>query len=264
MNFYWLYDTPNWLFASITMGVFVAFSVAGLALTRAWVARAFGRHHDNDIVSYYLATVGVFYGITLGLIAVGTYQNYSDVESKVAEEAASVGGIYRDVSSYPEPARSQLRGLMEEYTRYVIEEAWPQQHKGIIPSGGTERTTSFQAVLMRFNATTESEKALHVETLREFNHMVEVRRLRLQSVIGGLPSIMYMVIVLGALVNIMVSWLFVVDNYKLHAFLNALMAALLGLLVFLIAAMDNPFRGGFSVGPDPFVVVRTQLMTPGK
>lgn len=264
MNFYWLYHTPNWLFASIMIGVFVVFSMAGLWLTRAWVTRAFGRHHYNDVVSYYLAAVGVFYGITLGLIAVGTYQNYTDVERKVAEEAASVGAIYRDVSSYPEPSRSQLRGLIEEYTRFVIEEAWPQQQKGIVPSGGTDQITGFQELLLRFNATTESEKALHVETLRQFNHLIELRRLRLQSVTSGLPSIMYMVIVIGALVNIIVSWLFVLDDYKLHAFLNVLMAALLGLLVFLIAAIDNPFRGGFSVGPDPFVEIRTQLMTPGK
>ncbi len=228
------------------------------------MTRTFGRQRHNDIVSYYLAAVGVFYGITLGLIAVGTYQNYADVDRKVAEEAASVGAIYRDVSSYPEPARSQLRGLIEEYIRFVIEEAWPQKRQGIIPSGGTERITRFQEVLAPFNATTESEKALHVETLRQFNHMVELRRLRVQSVTGGLPSTMYTVIVLGALVNIVVSWLFVVDDYKLHAFLNILMAGLLGLLVFLIAAMDNPFRGGFSVGPDAFVVIRTQLMTPGK
>ncbi len=33
MNFYWLYETPNWLFASLTVGVFVAFLMAGLRLT---------------------------------------------------------------------------------------------------------------------------------------------------------------------------------------------------------------------------------------
>jgi hypothetical protein len=34
-----------------------------------------------------------------------------------------------------------------------------------------------------------------------------------------------------------------------------LFASLLGLLVFLTAAMDNPFRGEFSVSPDAFQIV---------
>jgi hypothetical protein len=51
---------------------------------------------------------------------------------------------------------------------------------------------------------------------------------------------MYVVIVVGAFLNIMVSWLFIIDNYRLHNTLNILMAALLGLLVYLIVVMDNP------------------------
>ena len=98
--------------------------------------------------------------------------------------------------------------------------------------------------------------------MRQFNNMVVLRRMRLQSVPSGLPGSMYSVILIGALLNIMVSWLFVVENVGLHSFLNVLMAALLGLLVYLIAAMDNPFRGDFSVSPDAFVEVRDQLMKP--
>lgn len=54
------------------------------------------------------------------------------------------------------------------------------------------------------------------------------------------------------------SWLFVVPNYRIHQILNGPMAALLGLLVFMIAAMDNPFRGEVSVGPEAFLGVRRQ------
>ena len=38
------------------------------------------------------------------------------------------------------------------------------------------------------------------------------------------------------------------------------MGLLLGSLIFLIAAMDNPFRGEFSVGPDAFQLIYEGLM----
>ena len=45
-------------------------------------------HSHNEIVGFYLSAVCLFYGITLGLLAVGTWQAYSDVDSKVDEEAS--------------------------------------------------------------------------------------------------------------------------------------------------------------------------------
>jgi hypothetical protein len=262
MNFYWVYDLPNWLFATLTIAVFIAFSVVGQALTRKLVLHLFGRHPHNDIVSFYLATVGVFYGITLGLIAVGTYSTFSDVDHSVSEEAASVAALYRDVSGYPEPAKTQLRSDVEEYTKFVIEEEWPQQKNGIIAPQETDHVNKLQAALGAFNPTTEGEKAIHAEALHQFNRLIELGGIRMQNVTNGLPATMYGVIILGAFFNIVVSWLFIVENFNLHMTLNVLLAALLGLLVFLIAAMDNPFRGEFSVGPDAFESVRDQVMKP--
>jgi len=47
----------------------------------------------------------VFYGLLAGLVAVATYQNYSDVERTVSREGASLAAMYRDISSYPQPIR---------------------------------------------------------------------------------------------------------------------------------------------------------------
>jgi len=76
-----------------------------MGTTRSWG----DRHSHNEVVGYYLAAVCVFYGITLGLLAVATWQTYSDVATRVGEEAAAVGALYRDVSGLPEPNRKELQ-----------------------------------------------------------------------------------------------------------------------------------------------------------
>jgi hypothetical protein len=260
MNFYWVYDLPNWLFAVLAMSAFVAFSTIGLWISRRLVLRWFGGHPYNDVVSFYLSTAGVFYGITLGLIAVGTFTTFTEIDRGVSREAAAIGALYRNAGAYPEPARGELRRLMEDYTRFVIDEEWPKQRQGALPPEGAERVTRLQETLGAFDPATEREKILHAEALNQYNRMMEERRMRLQSVRSGLPLTMYMVVIAGAALNIMVSWLFVVKIFRLHVFLNMLMAALLGLLVYLIAVMDNPFRGEFSVGPDAFEYVRDRVM----
>jgi hypothetical protein len=259
--FYFVYDLPNWLFGLLCVAFSVAISVAGLALSRPVVNRILGPGAGyNDIVSYFLSACGVFYGITLGLIAVGAWSTFNEVDTKVSNEASALAALYRDVSSYPEPHRTTLTDQLKEYTRFVIEEAWPQQRVGIVPKGGTERLTTFQQFLYMFEPTSGREEIIHAEAVSRFNVLVTTRRLRLQAVTAGLPSSLWAVVGVGAALSVMLTWLFRLDNLRLHILLVSITSAMIGLLIFLTAAMDNPFRGEVSIGPDAFITVRDQLM----
>ncbi|GGY65430.1 hypothetical protein GCM10011613_06610 [Cellvibrio zantedeschiae] len=260
MNLYWLYDLPNWLFCALVVVAFVTFSMLGLWLSRRLVLRFIGKHPNNDIVSFYLAAVGVFYGITLGLIAVSTYTSYSEAGDIASQEAAAISALYRDINSYPEPERSKLRQQVKEYVRIVIEDVWPRQQQGEAPMFGTHQLNQINTTLLEFTPNTEREKIIHTEALNQFNNALTQNSLRLQSVQSGLPATMYMVIIIGALLNIMVSWLFIIENFRLQSLLNILMAGLLGLLVFLIAVMDYPYRGDYSIKPDGLEFVRDNIM----
>jgi len=57
----------------------------------------------NEILGDFLQYFGVIYGLLLGLLAVATYQNHTDVEKAVSSEASSLAALYRDVTAYPEP-----------------------------------------------------------------------------------------------------------------------------------------------------------------
>jgi hypothetical protein len=70
----------------------------------------------------------------------GTYQNHADAEKAVETEAAALAALYRDVSAYPEPYRTDLRAFVRDYTRSTIEEAWPLQRQR--PSSYPERRQS--------------------------------------------------------------------------------------------------------------------------
>jgi hypothetical protein len=261
MNLYWVYDIPLVWFGLCVVGAFAGLSVLGLYLTRPLVARLVGPPPGvNDVVSYYFAAVGVFYGLTIGLIAVATWQAYSDSDKAVGSEAAALAALYRDASSYPEPIATDLKALIKEYTRYVIEEAWPMQKRGEVPSGGTERISLFQNRLYTFEPTTPGQQAIHSETLRAFNRVVELRRARLQAVTAGLPATLWWVVIIGSVMTIASGFLFHLSKFRIHMILTVIMASLMGLLAFLIAAMDNPFRGEVSIGPDAFSLVYKGLM----
>ena len=123
----------------------MGFTCLGTVLIRPWVRRnAADQNGWNTLIGAVYAAYVVFYGITLALIAVSAYQGYVAANQTVGREAAALGTLYRDVSSYPEPIRGELQAMLRDYTRYVIEEAWPAQRRGVIPEGGTRGPPPFR------------------------------------------------------------------------------------------------------------------------
>jgi len=261
MSLNWLYFLPAFIFFTLVILFFAAFSITGFLLVRKYVERWLGKPPaQNEVLSYYIAATGVVYGITLGLIAVGVWENYIHVNNKVEEEAATLSELYRDLGSYPEPVRSKMETELKLYTRYVIDEAWPLQSEGIVPIGGVDHMDNFQKMLYVYEPSTPGQQILHASVLRSFNDYVLLRRFRIQNVTKGVQGMIWWVVFFGALINLILSWLFVVNNRSLHVLMNGLLGALIGALVFLIIALDFPFRGWFKVGSEPFKYAYEQLM----
>jgi hypothetical protein len=264
MNLYWVYNLPNWLFGVLTVAVTMAVGLAGLYVTRKWVRRVHGdRHSHNEVVGFYLSAVCVFYGITLGLIAVATWQAYSDVDARVGEEAAAVGALYRDVSSFPDPDRTQLQTDLRQYARQVVDVAWPLQRRGIVPQEEGNTLSMFQAHLTQFEPATEGQKIIYA-ACRGFNQIAELRGRRLQGVRDGLPGPLWTTVLAGAFLNIAMTWFFDMRSQSMHFWMTVMLSALLGLLIYLLGALDNPFRGEISVSPEPFEIMYHRRMLTGK
>ena len=120
---------------------------------------------------------------------------------------------------------------------------------GIVPTDDAERIDSISDTLFAFEPSKESERILHAETLRQFNNLIEIRRSRLANVTTGLPPVLWWVVAFGALLNIMLIWMQDMERH-VHLILGGLLASILGAVIFLIAELDNPFRGEVSIGPD--------------
>jgi hypothetical protein len=251
-DFFWIYEIPPTRLALLSIGVFVGFYWAGLILFRP-ILRQFVKNTRgaNDIVGYILSCFCVFYGLLLGLIAVTAYQNVSEAGSNVTREAAALSALYEDVSRYPEPHGQNLRWLLRDYTRYVIKYAWPLQQQGIVPEEGTIRAEAFNDRLLDFEPRTPAQEILHAEALRQFNHFLECRRMRLFSVKSALPASMWFVMILGAVLTIAMCWLFDM-TFVTHLVLGGILAAYLGTMMYLIIDMNQPFRGDVSISPEAF------------
>jgi hypothetical protein len=258
--FYWLYEIPVLSLVGLFALIFVGLCWLGTIVISPVVAPWFhAKEQLNEVLGDFLQYFGVIYGLLLGLLAVATYQNHTDVEKAVASEASSLAALYRDISAYPEPDRSELKALIREYTRSTIEDAWPLQRKGIDP-WKVNRAAPLHARLGIVEPKTEGQRALHTAALRQFNEFFEARRLRLFYVTAGIPAIMWYTVAVGALMNMILIWMFDL-RLGTHLLLGGVISFFTGTMICLIVLLDNPFRGEVGVAPYAFELIYSQMMS---
>ena len=210
---------------------------------------------DNGVVGWFFSGTLTIYGITLGLIAVSTWETSSSVAGLASREAATIAALYRDAGGFASPLRENLRGKLRDYTSFVIEKEWPAQRHGIILTDGRRILNDFQTPLYANEPTTEGLRILQAEAIRTFNELVELRRQRTEAVDQSVPKEIWLVILMGGALTIATSYCFQVQQFRLHLLLTTGLAAMIGLLVFLIAALDQPYRGAVSVEPTAYQII---------
>lgn len=259
----WLYEIHP-LYAGLALVVIIeTVSMIGLFVTRRLIIPHLHYHEGaNDAVSGTVQAIGVFYGITVGLIAVSVWSANSNASELVSKEATSIGALYRDVSGYPEPIRTELRSKLREYAVFVIEKAWPAQQvgQGQRVNGGTMIMDELQDRLYTFQPANPGQIALHSETISAFNKLIECRNLRIDAVNSGLSATMWVVIWVGAIISIGIAYFFNIPDPKLHVVLVALMSGFLAIVLFMIIINDRPFFGHVSISSDPYKLILDRVI----
>ena len=256
----YLSHLPPWLCGVIIVSLFVSLAVGGLPVFQ-WLSAGRLRlteEMNNDII-FFASAIGVFYSLTVGLIAVGVWSTYSTVENTVSAEATAIGCFFRDISGYPEPVRTKLQGHVRNYTVFLIDQAWPAQRRGKITDDATRRLTALEQELVHFEPATVGQQVLHAETLHQYNEVASLRRQRVHAIGGGLPSVMWSVVLIGAFLTISVTYLLKIQR-GVHFMLTAFLAMFIGLVVFVIACLDQPLSGPLAIDARPYHLVLDRLI----
>jgi len=242
--------------ALLFCGGFVSLTVVGIFLCRPYSQRwIHGRRNANDMIGFSLQSFAALYGILLGLLAVEAYQDFSAAKDAVSKKALTFATLYHDLNGFPMPLREALQRDLHDYAVEAVETHWPEDPYAPAPTGASPTLRRMMTKLLGFEPSTKTEELVHGEVFRQVNVMIEQRRLLLASENAGIPAPLWAVVYLGAFLYMLLMCLFDMERH-VHLLLSVTTALFLGAVVFLIAALDNPFRGGVTVDPEPIIAVR--------
>src|SRR4051812_37604956 len=111
-----IYDGPAWIIGPVCVLGFVVPAMVGLWLVHRSIHQRLKLGEtlvDNGVVGWFFSGSLTIYGITLGLIAITTWERSSTVSGIASREAATIAALYRDTGGFASPLREELHGNCE-------------------------------------------------------------------------------------------------------------------------------------------------------
>lgn len=251
----WLHDLPLWLGALIVCAVFVVPATVGSYVLQPSIARLFSGERDiNTVLGFLLNAFALYFGVLLALLSIAVFENHNKAEDAVVREAATIIKLYRDLRGYPEPLRGQLGETLHKYVDEVIGPGWTLQERGEPNLKETDIMTEFHRLVSEYKPEDTGAAIRHAETLRALNEFIEARRVRIDAGDEAIPKIMWFVVLVGAVMNIIVIWMFDLRPFT-HAVIGGTLSLFVGLVIYMVAVLDAPFKGGYGLKPDAIIAI---------
>jgi hypothetical protein len=243
-------------------------ALAGLELVQRLVP-ATSRQRHNDVAGFIYAALGVIYAVLLALVVIAVWEEYDAANETVEQEANAVAEIAWLAHRLPEPEGSHIQELARSYAEEVIHQEWPLMEQGEAPAmtqtqgtpSGWTLIDEIRANLQGFQPRTPADEQLYAEGLDQVQRLADARRMRLVAAEEGIPGVLWSVLIFGGVAAIGFTYLFGLANTWAHRLMVVTLAAVIGLVLFTIGAMEHPFSGGARIGTEAFDLVLERFET---
>lgn len=254
MNRYLLNTFTTWQLGLIIVGGFVLLGIAGLVVVRRLLP-ALQESAENDVAGVILGVLAAIYGIVLAFVIVSLFEDFRKAGADVRTEASALSKVYRDSQAFAPAGARRVRTAIGDYIYVVQHDEWSAMARGRESEAAWGALASIYSALRSYAPVTDSQKIWYAEAVARVNDVTGARRERLNDNEESLPLTFEILLVGGAVLLLLFTFLFSMRNARAHAAMVIAVAALLGFNLMLALVLDFPFSGQ--------VVVSNQSFTQG-
>jgi hypothetical protein len=243
-----LYELPNSLLGLLICGIWTLIGLAGYSAFHRICRTQFAEGEKNLAIAL-LAVVATVNSLLLAFSAISVWESYGSADKAVRGEAVTIGALARNLVVFDSAEALAARDLLGSYARVVVDDEWPAMRKAQRSETAWVAFEHVFAAIGRLDPDSPHEVALMPEIWELTNELHKHRRERLDASEAEVPSTLWVVVVIGTLLTIATTYVFPRTAFNNTAV--GLLSLSLGLVFFFIVAMDRPFAGTESIGPQP-------------
>ncbi len=245
--------------AIVLIALFVGMALAGQWLVNRLVTLEILREHHSAGEAM-MGVVGTLFSILLGFMVASAMDNYKDARMHDENEASSVASVFRIARGLSSIDRPRMRELCREYVDDVILNEWPKMQQGVKINHGWETYQKLWEATVAVVPENDRQSNLQQGLIDSMKAIGENRRARIMLAQKGMPPALWWVVGLGAVVTIMLSYVFASQFPKIQGFMTTLVATALALNVWLLSAYSHPYSGELKIQPTMFQLLKDSIL----
>jgi hypothetical protein len=255
---YILNQSSPWVVAFIVVAAAEAYSIGLMLICRSRLG-ADRLALNNDVAGFKFAVIGVFYAVLLAFVVVAVWEDYRDTEAAVRNEAKALSDLHQVSYALPEQVGDTIRKHLIAYAEQVRDIEWPAMAQGAASgSAANELHNLGEAILLA----KEDNAALYHHVIDLLTNINDNRNERLDSSDGTVPTVLWLVLLAGALITLGYPSFFGTSNITAQILMTAALAALVALTAFVAIVLDYPFTGQARISRVPFEQSLAQMPPP--
>lgn len=233
--------------AALAMGIVL---VSVVVIRRLVPATREGYH--AEISAPMLGVVAALFGLFLAFVIIIAYQNYLNAGSNISRESESLSAIARDSTAFPEPEGARVRGAVGTYVRAVVNDSWPLMRTGKTSDGADVGLDNIYAALRAVDPNSPTEMEFYRDAVSQLSTTLSARQDRLESVAGGIPSIIMILLLFNTLVILAYAVFVGSPKFWFHVLGPAAIAVVVAVSLVVLVDLSYPFSGSVTVSNDSF------------
>lgn len=236
-------------------------AMALLLLHRIWPSSA--RKEHNDLIGWQTSVTGTTYAVVLGFMLYAVWNDFQAADSNAEAEADAAVNVARCARGLPEPQRSKLQNLSAEYVDSMLHQEWPAMKQDRLSRAPNAVIESLWTTMTGTPVKNLSEQSSLNQTLAQLSALTAHRRLRHQQATSEIPSILWIVLVVGAGTVVISACMFGSLDRRIQAIQVSMLTLVLSLILIAIGDLSSPFQGIVNVHPTGFERAQATLQRAG-
>ncbi|GAA0593143.1 DUF4239 domain-containing protein [Kribbella sandramycini] len=232
-------------------------------ILRKWRQNS-GREANNEVAGQVFTVVGGVNVVIAAFVLISLFDGMDSADKTTYDEANALVAVRWAGNVLPEPSRTEVETLTRDYATEVAEREWPAMREGrAVGNTGWTLLSELQRTVEQSKTTTQRQADSRAEAATQVWNVYQARQVRLNSSGSGVSGVVWFAILIGSVMSVALMFMFGGPGLYSYAFIVSMLAGAIGLLLFAIYQLQNPFSGGADVGPEAFLSALARLGDSG-
>ena len=215
----------------------------------------------QDATRTIFLAVNIIVGLFLSLSLNGVVDEMNNIRNEVQNESVVIADIYKGVEFLDRARAGDIQVLLISYTKALIEEDWPSLAKDTLSDQPELLLRRIWSTMQVLDTGSNKENFYFTLISKDIDSLSDYRLARLHHAL--VPPPFFLLIVIFGMVVVMVC----LGLYRTSRALIVLVSfylSFVGLVVYLILALSDPFQGAMAVAPTSLEYVLEEMLQPNQ